>query len=194
MWPVYPKFTTRATILLFKKLWSYLPPLFLDGSDSSHLYCSACSLAWRWISFFAIITVLFPKCQCSSPMLFLWPVPAAFWIFWTHCRVELVYSLRLPVCLSSILLLTGTTQENGGVVLVSLSLFPLLSLSLSICASDSLCFFSFLEWWSGISLPISFSNQISFIGINVNATLLLMLTDTVLKTKSRQSITRRQIS
>lgn len=122
------------------------PPLFLDGSDSSHLYCSACSLAWRWISFFAIITVLFPKCQCSSPMLFLWPVPAAFWIFWTHCRVELVYSLRLPVCLSSILLLTGTTQENGGLVLVSLSLFPLLSLSLSICASDSLCFFSFLEW------------------------------------------------
>lgn len=50
--------------------------------------------------------------------------------FLAHFRLKLVYSLHLPVCLSPIHLLTGTTQENAGVVPAALPLFfPFLHLS-----------------------------------------------------------------
>lgn len=65
----------------------------------------------------AAVTATFPTCHCNGPTLFLWSVPAAL----AYCRVELVYSLHVSVCLSSILLLTGTTQERSEIVLVSLS-------------------------------------------------------------------------
>lgn len=69
-----------------------------------------------------------------------------------HCRVELVYSLHLPVCLSSILLLTGTTQESGGVVLFSLCIA--LSMSQYLCLSFPLFLWNFVfwKWWNDSSL------------------------------------------
>lgn len=83
-----------------------------------------------------IVTIVtFLKCHCNSLTLFLWSVPAAL----AYCRVELVYSLHVNVCLYSVLLLNGTTQERSEVVLVSLSIA--FSVSQYICVFRSFLLF-----------------------------------------------------